>query len=87
MKKFIFASLFISGIIISSLVSACPQAIRRERGRIIHRPVVERQVVREKEYYTAPVREHVILQQVEPECNTRACVQKFRRVERIRSNY
>ncbi len=85
MKKFIFVSLFsvFASLGFASISDACPQAIRRERVRVVQpRQRVERQVVHERvvhapvreriverQYYSAPVvRERVILEQNDYGC-------------------
>jgi hypothetical protein len=89
MKKYFIISMFaVFGI--AAVADACPQAIRRERVRVVQprQRVVERQVVRER--VIAPVQrvERVIVEkQVDAGCLDGHCQQNFRRVERVRSSY
>ncbi len=84
MRKFI-ASIIVF-VSIAAVVDACPQAIRRERVRVVQpRQRVQRQVVREKVVvreqvqYVAPVRERIIVrEQLNTECQSGCQVQEFR---------
>ncbi len=81
MRKFIVSIIvFVS---IAAVVDACPQAIRRERVRVVQprQRVVQRErvVVREQVQYVAPVRERVIVrEQLNTECQSCCQVQEFR---------
>lgn len=90
MRKYFIISIF-AMFGIAAIANACPQAVRRERVRVIQPRVQrERVVVREKvvQQYHAPVVERVIVEkQVGAECLNGACQQNFRRVERVRSSY
>ena len=88
MRKFILSVATIAATCISAPIAAdaCPQAVRRERVRVVQpRQRVQRQVVREKVVvreqvqYVTPVRERIIVrEQLNTECQSGCQVQEFR---------